>query len=47
MVPTPDDGGYWLASSDGRIYHFGNAPFRGSIASAIPLTPAIVSMVGF
>jgi hypothetical protein len=25
LALTPDDGGYWMAGSDGRVYGFGNA----------------------
>jgi hypothetical protein len=30
MAITPDDGGYWIASSDGAVAPFGNAQFYGS-----------------
>ncbi len=30
MAATPDGGGYWLASSDGGIFTFGDAAFYGS-----------------
>ena len=31
LVPTSDDGGYWLIGSDGGIFAFGDAPFVGSL----------------
>ncbi|MGH9059563.1 MAG: hypothetical protein ACRDZY_08640, partial [Acidimicrobiales bacterium] len=30
MAATPDGGGYWLVASDGGIFSFGDAAFRGS-----------------
>jgi hypothetical protein len=33
MAPTLNDGGYWLVASDGGVFAFGNAPFRGSAVS--------------
>jgi len=35
MVPTPDGGGYWLASLNGGVFAFGDAGFYGSVP-AIP-----------
>jgi hypothetical protein len=34
MAATPDGHGYWLVASDGGIFAFGDAPFRGSAAGA-------------
>jgi hypothetical protein len=31
MVPTPDGNGYWMLSSDGGIYAYGDAAFYGSM----------------
>jgi hypothetical protein len=30
MAPTRDGGGYWLVASDGGVFSFGDAVFRGS-----------------
>lgn len=30
MATTPDDGGYWMAASDGGVFAFGDAAFFGS-----------------
>ncbi|HLI15950.1 MAG TPA: hypothetical protein VKV23_07865 [Acidimicrobiales bacterium] len=30
MAPTPDGGGYWLATANGGVLNFGDAPFCGS-----------------
>ena len=29
VVPTPDDGGYWVAETDGEVSHYGDAGFYG------------------
>jgi hypothetical protein len=31
LVPVTSGGGYWLVASDGGIFAFGDAPFRGSM----------------
>jgi hypothetical protein len=31
MVPTPDDGGYWMASNNGSVVAFGDAHFYNSL----------------
>ncbi len=31
LVPTPTNRGYWLVASDGGIFAFGDARFRGSM----------------
>jgi hypothetical protein len=31
IVPTKDDGGYWLDASDGGVFSFGDTQFYGSI----------------
>ena len=36
IVPTPDDGGYWLYGTDGGVYAFGNAPAHGSYPGLPP-----------
>jgi N-acetylmuramoyl-L-alanine amidase len=33
MASTPDGGGYWLVASDGGVFCFGDAAFRGSTGS--------------
>ena len=43
MASTPDGHGYWLTASDGGIFAFGNAPFRGSTGN-VNLAAPIVSM---
>src|SRR5438270_3256893 len=39
-IPTP---GYWLVASDGGIFSYGAAPFRGS-TGGVPLTKPVVGM---
>jgi hypothetical protein len=41
MAPTPDGGGYWLVASDGGIFTFGDAPFRGSAGGAHLAAPVV------
>jgi hypothetical protein len=43
MAATSDGNGYWLASSDGRVFPFGDAAFYGSPAS-LGLDKPIVGM---
>lgn len=45
ICPTPSGGGYWICSTDGSVYAFGDAPFHGSLPG-LGVTPAapIVSM---
>jgi ribosomal protein L24E len=33
MAPTPSGNGYWLVASDGGIFAFGDASFRGSMGA--------------
>ena len=42
-VATPSGNGYWLVASDGGIYSFGDASFKGS-TGATPLNKPIVGM---
>jgi hypothetical protein len=40
LALTPDDGGYWMAGSDGRVYGFGNAkvqPPPSGLQSNLPV----------
>lgn len=37
----PQNVGYWLAGSDGGVFTFGNAPFRGSWANAALKSPVV------
>jgi ribosomal protein L24E len=46
LVPTRDGLGYWLVASDGGIFAFGSAPFRGSMG-ATKLNKAVVGMVRY
>jgi hypothetical protein len=37
---TPDDGGYWMAGTDGHVYGFGDAHVwgePGALASNLPV----------
>ncbi|MGH9043051.1 MAG: Calx-beta domain-containing protein [Acidimicrobiia bacterium] len=43
MVATPDGDGYWVATSDGRVYAFAEAAYHGSLKG--PLNRPIVGMV--
>ena len=43
IAPTPDAGGYWLATAHGRVYGFGDAKVYGSMATA-HLAKAIVGI---
>jgi hypothetical protein len=43
MAPTPTGAGYWLVASDGGIFAFGDAAFRGS-TGAMQLNKPIVGM---
>jgi hypothetical protein len=33
MATTPNGRGYWLSTSAGQVYAFGDAPFAGNIGS--------------
>jgi hypothetical protein len=43
MAATPSGAGYWLVASDGGIFAFGDAPFKGS-TGAMALNKPIVGM---
>jgi len=43
LSPTPDGGGYWIVSTDGGIFSFGDARFFGS-TGAMTLNKPIVGM---
>jgi len=38
---TADGGGYWLAASDGGIFAFGDAVFRGSMGGTTLNEPIV------
>jgi len=40
---TPDGGGYWLASADGGVFSYGDAPFEGSLGD-LALQGPIIAM---
>lgn len=41
IAPGQSGNGYWLAASDGGIFAFGDAPFRGSTRSSGFTTGAV------
>ena len=43
MSHTPGGHGYWMVATDGGIFAFGDASFRGS-AGALPLQAPITGM---
>jgi ribosomal protein L24E len=43
-IPTPSGNGYYLVASDGGIFTFGDAEFRGSMGG-IPLNAPVQSLV--
>lgn len=43
VVRTPSGNGYWICSSDGYVFNFGDAPFFGSMGGQ-PLNQPIVGM---
>ena len=46
MQSTSDGGGYWFVASDGGIFTYGDAPFRGSMGGQ-HLNQPMVGMDGF
>ncbi len=46
LVPTATGAGYWLVASDGGIFAFGDAAFRGSMG-ATKLNKPVVGMVRY
>ena len=47
MVSSRDDNGYWIATSNGTVYHYGDATDQGTVASkGIKLTAPVVAIVG-
>ncbi len=50
LVPTPSGAGYWLVATDGGVFSFGDANFRGSVPGALPgvaLNSPINGMVAY
>ena len=45
IARSSSGGGYWLAASDGGVYSYGDAPFRGSAAEK-PLAQPVVDIAG-
>ena len=43
VTPTPTDHGYWVATADGRVFAYGDAPYLGSLTGQ-RLASAIVGM---
>ena len=43
MVPTPDGSGYWMLSSDGGVFSYGDAAFYGSMGGR-PLNAPVVGL---
>ncbi|MDA8367903.1 MAG: hypothetical protein M0Z62_13250 [Actinomycetota bacterium] len=41
MATTPDDGGYWMAASDGGVFAFGDAAFFGSAGNLVLDKPVV------
>ena len=41
MAATPDGDGYWLVASDGGVFTFGDAPFRGSMGGRVLNRPVV------
>ena len=46
MQSTGDGQGYWFVASDGGIFSYGDAPFRGSMGGQ-HLNKPMVGMEGF
>jgi hypothetical protein len=44
LVPTPTGRGYWLVATDGGVFSFGDAGFRGSMGG-VPLNRPVRGMV--
>lgn len=42
LTPTPDNRGYWIVTSIGNVYNFGDATWYGSPAAEHRTSPAIV-----
>ena len=45
LAASPDHGGYWMAASDGTVFHYGSAGFFGSMSGQSLVSP-IVGMAG-
>jgi hypothetical protein len=48
MIASTDGDGYWTTTSDGAVYAFGDAQFRGSSFDTDPMTPGnqVVKVTG-
>ena len=47
MLPDTDGKGYWLVTSVGAVYAFGDAPFKGAPgATPSPITSAVHTLDG-
>jgi hypothetical protein len=41
IVPTSDDGGYWLVAQDGGVFAFGDAVYSGSMGGKVLNAPVV------
>ena len=41
VTPTPTDHGYWVATADGRVFAYGDAPYLGSLAGQRLASPIV------
>jgi lipoprotein-anchoring transpeptidase ErfK/SrfK len=46
LIAGPGGKGYWLLGTDGGVFSFGSARFRGSAAGKLPLNRLVVQLVG-
>jgi peptidoglycan/xylan/chitin deacetylase (PgdA/CDA1 family) len=45
LEATPDGGGYWMVSTDGGVFSFGDAGFLGSAAPSHPAAPTMAVLL--